>query len=310
MKELQQKELPQFPSLELLAKHVVEGFIVGLHKSPFHGFSVEFSEHRLYNQGESTRHIDWKIYGKTDKLFVKRFEEETNLRCQIVIDTSNSMFFPVYKNVDINNPNKAVFSIYAAATLMHMLQKQRDAVGLTFFNTDIQLHTQAKSAQIHHKSLITELSKLLINPNFKQKQESNIVDALHFVAENIHKRSMVIIFSDMFNFGSTDDRIFDALQHLKYNKHEVILFHVVDKNKEIDFDFDNKPYKFIDMETGEEVKIKPHEVKAEYVKALNDFASQLKLRCSQYDIDFVEADINKSLEQVLMPFLVRRNKLK
>jgi len=155
--QIDQSKLPQFTNLELLARMVVEGFIVGLHKSPFHGFSVEFSEHRLYNPGEPTRHIDWKLYGRTDRMYVKRYEEETNLRCQIIIDNSSSMYFPVLQEPDIDNPNKITFSVYAAAALMNLLRRQRDALGLSLFSEKMELHTQSRSSSVHYKYLISEM---------------------------------------------------------------------------------------------------------------------------------------------------------
>jgi uncharacterized protein (DUF58 family) len=301
--------LQQFGSLEFLARQVVEGFIVGLHKSPFHGFSVEFAEHRLYNSGESIKHIDWKLYGRSDKLFVKRFEEETNLRCQIIIDNSSSMYFPVKEKLTIDNPNKITFSIYAAAALMNLLRKQRDAVGLSVFSGQIELSTRARSSSVHFKYLYSELEKMLIPISTETHRSTFATDALHTIAENIHKRSLVVIFSDMFETNAVTGELFSALQHLRHNKHEVILFHVVDQSKEIDFDFDNRPYKFIDMENGQQIKINPNEVKKEYINAVTSFKNELKLRCGQYRIDFVEADINKGFQQILFPYLLKRERL-
>lgn len=306
---IDKNRLQEFGSLEFIARQVVEGFITGLHKSPFHGFSVEFAEHRLYNTGESTKHIDWKLYGRTDKLFVKRYEEETNLRCQIVIDNSSSMYFPVKEKLSIDNPNKITFSVYAAAALMSLLKKQRDAVGLSLFTDKVDLHTKSSSTSVHQKYLFAELEKLLIPITEGLHRNTLAAEALHEISENIHKRSLVVIFSDMFENGKKTDDLFAALQHLKHNKHEVVLFHVVDKNKEIDFDFDNRPYKFIDMESGQELKIHPHEVKDQYVKSVGDFTKELKLRCGQYRIDFVEADINKGFRQILLPYLLKREKM-
>jgi len=306
---IDKNRLQEFGSLEFIARQVVEGFITGLHKSPFHGFSVEFAEHRLYNTGETTKHIDWKLYGRTDKLFVKRYEEETNLRCQIIIDNSSSMYFPVKEKLSIENPNKITFSVYAAAALISLLKKQRDAVGLTLFTDKVDLHTKASSTSVHQKYLYGELEKLLIPINEGVHRNTRAAESLHEISENIHKRSLVVIFSDMFENGKKTDDLFAALQHLKHNKHEVVLFHVVDKNKEIDFDFDNRPYKFIDMESGQELKIHPHEVKEQYIKSVGDFTRELKLRCGQYRIDFVEADINKGFRQILLPYLLKREKL-
>ncbi len=303
------QELHQFDNLELLAKQVVEGFIIGLHKSPFHGFSVEFAEHRLYNPGDSIKNIDWKVYGRTDKMFVKRFEEETNLRCRIVLDASSSMYFPEDAG-EGNNPkiNKLRFSALGASALMYMLKKQRDAVGLTIFSNEIDFHTKAKSTTVHQRLLTAQLQNLLDNP--QRNKSTAAAKCLHQIADNIHKRSLVIIFSDMFENAENSEEIFSALQHLKYSKHEVILFHVVDKKKELDFEFENRPYVFIDIETGEEVKLQPNQVKDYYQNQMKKFLTELKLKCSQFSIDFVEADINQDFRQILLPYLVKRSKMR
>ncbi len=293
-------------NLELLAKQVVEGFIIGLHKSPFHGFSVEFAEHRIYNQGEATKNIDWKVYARTNKLFVKRFEEETNLRCQIVLDASSSMYFPEpdKKGAPLN---KLHWSSLAAASLMNLLKKQRDAFGLSIFDSSVNIHTRAKSSTSHYRLLLTHLDKLIQNP--EHNKSTNAAQALHQIADSIHKRSMVMIFSDMFEDSENIDQLFSALQHLKHNKHEVVLFHVVDKAKELDFEFENRPYVFIDMESGEKVRLQSNQVKDYYIKQMGEFMQKLKVKCLQYQIDFVEADINKGFKQILQAYLVRRSKM-
>nr|NQU90206.1 DUF58 domain-containing protein [Bacteroidota bacterium] len=306
---IDKNRLQEFGSLEFIARQVVEGFITGLHKSPFHGFSVEFAEHRLYNTGESIKHIDWKLFGRTDKLFVKRYEEETNLRCQIVIDNSSSMYFPVRDKVSIDQPNKITFSIYAAAALMNLLKKQRDAVGLSVFSEQVDLHTRARSTTVHQKFLYGELEKLLVPITADDHKKTTVAGSLHEISEKIHKRSLVVIFSDMFESSSNTDELFSSLQHLRHNKHEVVLFHVVDQDKEIDFAYDNKPYKFIDMESGHELKIHPSEVREQYTKTVAAFKKELKLKCGQYRIDFVEADINKGFKQILLPYLLKREKM-
>jgi uncharacterized protein (DUF58 family) len=304
---INQYEVQTLSHLELLAKQVVEGFITGLHKSPFHGFSVEFAEHRIYNTGESTRHIDWKLFGRTDKLFVKRYEEETNLRCQLVIDTSSSMFYP---EADANNKallNKISFSIHSAAAIMYMLKMQRDAVGLTLFSDKTEQQFNARSSQVHLKLLFHKLEEVLAAPRLQQK--TSAADALHDVAESIHKRSLVIVFSDMFETGNDAENLFKALQHLKHNKHEVILFHVVDKRKELDFTFENRPYKFVDVETGDEVKVHSNQVRSAYLESVSNYKKQLMEKCTQYRIDFVEADIHEGFKQVLLPYFVKREKM-
>ncbi len=301
-------EVKDLGNLDLLARQVVEGFIIGLHKSPFHGFSVEFAEHRLYNQGESTRNIDWKVYARTDKLFTKRFEEETNLRCQIVMDASSSMFFP--NEADVKTKpyvNKARFSALSAASLMHLLQKQRDAFGLTLFNDEVRLHTQCKSSTSHYRLMLTHLHHFINNP--AENKNTAAAKALHEVAESIHRRSLVVIFSDMFEQTEDNDQLFSALQHLKHNKHEVILFHVTDKSKELDFEFDNRPYLFIDMESGERLRLQPKQVKEHYVEQVGKFMQQLRFKCLQYKIDFVEADIRQGFRTVLQSYLVKRSRM-
>lgn len=301
-------DFQQFTHLELLARQVVEGFITGLHKSPFHGFSVEFAEHRIYNTGEPTKHIDWKLYGRSDKMFVKRYEEETNLRCHLIIDHSSSMYFPedaAAKNLD----NKISFSVKCAASMIELLRMQRDAVGLTVFAEEVEVQTPAKSTTLHTKLLFHELNKLLTPIPEDQKKKTFAIDALHRIADSIHRRSLVMIFSDMFESSEDADKLFSALQHLKHNKHEVILFHVTDKKHELEFDYENRPYTFVDMESGEEVKAHPAEVKEAYLTAMQKFHHELKLRCGQYRIDFVEADINEGYGQVLMPYLLKRTRM-
>lgn len=296
-------------NLELLAQQVVEGFIVGLHRSPFHGFSVEFAEHRLYNSGESTRNIDWKVFGRTDKLFVKKFEEETNLRCHIVVDASSTMYYPweekqpqKYKYL-----NKFCFAAQSAAVLMNALRRQRDAFGLTLFDEDVRFSTSAKSSTVHYRLLLTKLSELIENPQLNKT--TDLAASLHQVAESIHRRSLVVIFTDVMEQPSKAEELYAALQHLRYAKHEVILFHVTDKSKELDFEFENRPYIFVDMESGEQVKLQPNMVKEFYTKQVAEFTAQLRMKCLQFKIDFVEADINKGFNQILQTWMVKRAKM-
>jgi len=295
-----------FSPFELLAHQVVEGFITGLHKSPFHGFSVEFAEHRLYNTGESTRHIDWKLYGKTDKLFVKRYEEETNLRCYIVVDCSRSMQFE----------QKLDFACKAAACLIHIITQQRDAVGLTFFSDHVELQTELKSTVSHQKFLYQALEKFAGGNNagnnvpvgVENFRPLQIPQLLHELAEQIHKRSLVIIFSDMFDDFSQTETLFGALQHLKFKQNDVILFHTTAKNKELDFDYPNRPHRFIDLETRSELKLNPIDVKEAYIQAIQQFQKELKFRCQQYRVDYVNADVDEGYYPILRAFLERRKK--
>jgi uncharacterized protein (DUF58 family) len=299
-------DVRQIENIELLAKQVVEGFIIGLHKSPFHGFSVEFAEHRLFNEGESTKDIDWKVYARSDKMFTKKFEEETNLRCQIIIDSSSSMYFP--ENTDGKALNKLQFSALAAASIMNLLKKQRDAFGLSVFDNEVRIHTKCRSATSHYRLLLTYLDTLIKDP--KKQKTTSTAKSLHQLADSIHRRSLVIIFSDMFDSDETRDELFSALQHLKYAKHEVILFHVTDKKHELEFEYENRPYLFIDMESGEEIKLQHHQVKELYVEKVMAYKEALKMKCLQYKIEFIEADINEGFVPVLQNYLVKRNKMK
>lgn len=296
--------LAQFGNLELLAMQVVEGFITGLHKSPFHGFSVEFAEHRIYNKGESTRHIDWKLYGRTGKLFTKKYEEETNLRCQMVIDCSSSMKYPIDKDI-----NKLSFSIYAVASLIELLKKQRDAVGLSLFTDKLELHTPAKSTSAHHHFLFSELEKHLNQYNKSEQHRTSSIEALHEIAELSHQRSLIVIFTDLLDDPSKKDEFFGALQHLKHNKHEVILFHVVDKPTEVDFNLENRPYNLVDMETGESIKLQPSQLRDTYKEASSAYFKSIQNKCSDYQIDFMPADINDGFNDVLLKYLLKRQKM-
>ncbi len=292
--------LLQIPNIEFLANQVVEGFITGLHKSPYHGFSVEFAEHRQYNTGENSKHIDWKLYGRTDKLFVKKFEEETNLRCQLVIDTSGSMYYPEKSFSKLN------FSLVAAAVLIQLLKRQRDASGISLFDEKLYLNTPAKSNAVHLKYLMTSLQQTL-HKNKPTLKQSQIAKNLHILAEQLHKRSLVVIFSDFFETDFEALKL--ALQHLKFNKHEVILFHVGDASTEAEFEFSNQPHLFIDSETGEQVKLHPTAIKKAYIELMNQHKSLLKTACMQFKIDYVEAFVKADFNQILYPFLKKRAKL-
>ena len=295
-----------FKNLELLAKQVVEGFISGLHKSPFHGFSAEFAEHKIYNNGESTRHIDWKLYAKTDKLYTKRYEEETNLRCHLILDNSASMHFPELKNFGIDSLNKIGFSALASACLMNILKKQRDAVGLSVYSDSYEYYAPEKGSERHHQMLLHALSEVATSPRLHQKTETYTY--LHQIAEKLRRRSLIFLFSDMFQSDVEEEQLFDALRHLKYNKHELVLFHTVDKKREFAFDFDNNPRRFVDVETGEKVDLYADNIKESYHAAVSEYFENLKLKCGQYGIKYVEADVNESFDKILTTYMVERQK--
>lgn len=303
------EKISGYSSIEFKANQVVEGFLTGLHKSPFHGFSVEFADTRAYNTGESTRHIDWKLFARTDKLFVKKYEEETNLRCLLVLDNSSSMCFPLEKKGDFTNPNKLSFSIYACGAIISMLYKQRDAFGISLISNKIDYLSEIKSNFAHKRHVYTLLEQLMDKKTKDFPTDTKIDTIIHQLSEAIHRRSLVIIFTDLLS-NSTEDDFIHSLQHLKHNKHEVILFHVIDKQKEEDLVFKNRPYRFIDIETKEEVKMNPTQIQQEYEQTMQDKFNKIHNACNQMQIDFVPCDINKDFSQILLPFFIKRTRMR
>ena len=305
--DLQPHAFRQLGSLEFLAKQAVEGFITGLHRSPYHGFSVEFAEHRLYNPGESMRHVDWKLYARSDRLYVKRYEEETNLRCQIVIDTSGSMYYPADVTPE-SGMNKIKFATHAAATLIELFKRQRDAVGLSLFDAELHAHQKARSTVAHHRLLYAELEKTLSGVG-EGGGETAAVEALHTVAEATPKRSLIVLFSDLLDRTQDLDAVFAALAHLRHAKHEVVVFHVLDERTEQRFDFADRPTTFIDLESGDEVRANPAELRDAYVARMAELRRELDVRCGSAGIDWVEVDIAAGVNPVLTAYLLKRQRM-
>lgn len=301
--ESQIEKISSFQYLELLASQVVEGFISGMHKSPFHGFSAEFSEHKVYNAGESTRHIDWKLFAKTDRLFTKRYEEETNLRCHLIIDNSASMHYPKLKENQLFYQSKIGFSVLASAVLMNLLKKQRDAVGLSVYSDTYEYYAPEKGSDRHHRMLLTVLEQLLLTP--KETKRTDTTAFLHQIAEKIHRRSMIVLFTDMFQSGE-EASLFTALQHLKHNKHKVVLFHVIDRKTEMNFDFDTAPRKFIDLETGDEVNVFADTIKDGYAQEAESYFKKIALTCSQNKIKYVPVSVDDSFEKIMTTYLIEK----
>jgi len=295
-----------FQNLELLANQVVEGFISGIHKSPFHGFSAEFAEHKIYNNGESTKHIDWKLFAKSDKLYTKRYEEETNLRCHMILDNSASMYYPEVKTLGLESLNKIGFGTLAIAALMNILKRQRDAVGLSIYSDQYHYYTGEKGSERHFQMLLAKLNEL--NLASQAPKETATYTYLHQIAEKIKRRSLIFLFTDMLQTEKTDAELFEALRHLKYNKHEVVLFHLLDKKHEHHFNFENSPKRFVDVETGAHLDVYADTVKEAYKEAVSEYLSQIKLKCSQYRIKYVPIDIEANFATVLNTFLVERQK--
>ncbi|MBL4939244.1 MAG: DUF58 domain-containing protein, partial [Lutibacter sp.] len=239
------------------------------------------------------------------KLFVKRYEEETNLRCHLIIDNSASMHYPLVKNVSEDSLTKISFSILASAVLIEILKRQRDAVGLSIYSNKNEYYSPEKGSDKHRRMLLNYLEKVLEQ---QSKSTTETYKALHEIAEKIHKRSLIVLFTDMFQTNKSDVELFEALHHLKYNKHEVVLFHTYDGKTELDFDFENSPKKFIDVETGEQIDLYASSVKKQYKLAIENYFNELKLKCMQYKIDYVPVDINKGFNQVLITYLTSRKK--
>ena len=301
--ESQVEKISSFQHLELVASQVVEGFISGMHKSPFHGFSAEFAEHKVYNVGESTKHIDWKLFAKTDRLYAKRFEEETNMRCHLIIDNSSSMHYPKLKSSQNFYESKIGFAVLASAVLMNLLKKQRDAVGLSVFSDSYEYYAPEKGSDRHHRMILNALEQLL--EQAKEKKSTDTVTYLHQIAEKIHRRSMIILFTDMFQ-AEDEDKLLRALQHLKHNKHKVVLFHVIDARTELKFDFDNAPRKFIDVETGEELSVYADNVKEEYEKQAALYFKKVAMTCNQNKIKYVPVSVGDNFEKILMTYLAEK----
>lgn len=301
----QLEKISGFKNLELLANQIVEGFISGMHKSPFHGFSSEFAEHKLYNQGESTKHMDWKLYAKTDRLYTKRYEEETNLRCHIIVDASSSMYYPKLNEGQPFYENKIGFAVLASAVLMDLLKKQRDAVGLSIYSDTYEYYAPEKGSGRHHRMLLDRLENILALP--KETKNTDTITFLHQVAQKMHRRSMIILFTDMFQPGN-DEALFNALQHLKHNKHKVVLFHVMDKKTEFSLDFDNAPRKFIDLETGEQVNLFAQNVKEDYEKLVDVYFKKVADTCIQYKIKYVPVSVDEKFEKIMTTYLIEKQK--
>ncbi len=295
---------PLFQNLELLASQVVEGFISGIHKSPFHGFSAEFAEHKIYNSGESTKHIDWKLFARTDKLYTKRYEEETNLRCHMILDNSASMFYPGIAKLSLDHLNKIGFGVLAIAALMHILKRQRDAVGLSVYSDRYNFYVPEKGSERHYQMLLAKLSEMCTDSKPATQTETFL--HLHLIAEKIKRRSLVFLFTDMFQTTTDQENLFEALRHLKYNKHEVVLFHLMDKATEYHFDFENGPKRFLDVETGQHIDLYPDTIKEAYEKGIGQYFAALKLKCAQYRIKYVEVDVKADFSRVLNTYLIER----
>ncbi|MDX1908227.1 MAG: DUF58 domain-containing protein [Bacteroidia bacterium] len=289
-------------NIEVRAKTIVEGFITGLHRSPYHGFSAEFAEHRPYNAGESLKNIDWKVYGKTDKLFSKKYEEETNLRCQVVLDISDSMRYPA------TGITKLEYGGWLAAALQYLMIGQRDAAGMTLFDSEIRFYAPPRSRYSWLIPIYQKLEEILATKS-EFTRTTATARVLHQVAMKFHRRSLVVLITDLFNQLEAEAELFKALQHLRHQKHEVLVFHLLDRSTEELFDLPNRPTVLRDLETGEKVEVLPQQIRAGYREAVQALNRRFKQQCYEYKIDFVEVDIKAPYDKVLTDYLVKRASL-
>ena len=279
-------------SISMKAKMVVEGYIIGQHRSPYHGFSVEFAEHRSYEPGDEIRHIDWKLYGKTNRLYVKRYEEETNLRAHLILDTSKSMSYTS------GGVSKLEYGSYLLAALSYLMIRQQDAAGVVLFDENIRSFIPPKSIPSHLNTLLNTLD--IKAPG----EDTRIEPVLHEMAERIKKRGLVIIISDLFD---DPENIMNGLKHFRHSKQEVILFHILDRN-ELEFDFNTRT-KFVDMESGEEITTDPWHVKNEYKNLIKGLQDYYRSECRLNLIDYVPLFTDDSLDKGLSEYFNKRQKL-
>lgn len=289
---LEPEVISRLSGMELKARLVVEGFITGLHRSPYHGFSVEFAEHRPYMPGDNIKNIDWKVLGRTDKYFIKEFEEETNLKAYILLDSSASMG---YKSDGIS---KLEYAAYLGAALAYLMLLQRDAVGLVIFNEKIQKFIPARSVFSHLHYLLKELEEL------QPARTTDVSTTLHQMAERIKRRGLIIILSDLWD---EPRRVLSGLKHFRHKKHEIIVFHILDP-QEKDFAFEKETV-FEDLETGEQIFTSPLQIKREYLKQFREWSSNLGWQCRESLIDYQLLDTQINYDKALLSYLNKREKL-
>ncbi|MFQ5824346.1 MAG: DUF58 domain-containing protein [bacterium] len=291
-KYLNPELVSKLASMDLRARLVVEGFITGLHKSPYHGFSVEFAEHRQYMPGDEIKHVDWKVYGKTDRFYVKQFEEETNLKSYILMDASASMDY------SSNGINKLHYATYLAGALTYLMIHQRDAVGLLIFDENIRRYLPPRSVTTYLYQILKELD------HTNSSSKTNIATALHQMAERIKRRGLIILFSDLFD---EPQKVISGLKHFRHKKHEVIVFHILDP-LELSFDFDQDAV-FKDMETGEEINTQPWHIRHEYQTQVEKFINEYKKVCRENQIDYVLLNTKTSYDRALFEYLLKRKRI-
>ncbi|HID96424.1 MAG TPA: DUF58 domain-containing protein [Candidatus Latescibacteria bacterium] len=278
--------------LDIIARLVVEGFITGLHRSPYHGFSVEFAENRQYMPGDPTRYIDWKAYGKSERLFVKTFEEETNLKSYLLLDASGSMGF------SSEGISKIQYASYLAAALTYLMLRQRDAVGLVIFDSRIRSYIPPRSAKSHLSVILKELA------NTETSSDTKMEAVFHQLAERIKRRGLIIVISDLLDDA---DKVLFGLRHFRHRKHEVIVFHLLDP-REKDFGFEQEA-RFVDIETGEEVRADPRLIRQEYCSRVSTLVERYRRGCRESLVDYVPISTDEDLDTALFRYLLKRKRL-
>lgn len=293
--------LSQIKGLELKAKKIIEGFIAGLHKSPYHGFSVEFAEHRPYNTGDDFKHIDWKVYGKKERFYVKQYEEETNLRCFLVLDTSSSMYFKHKAQW-----TKLEYSAHLAAAMAYLMQGQRDAVGFASFADTLRTILPAKGTRRHLRRIFLEIEPYL---TVNKGDFTASAAALHELAERIHQRSLVVIFTDLFENIETHDALISALKHLRHRKHEIILFNITEHYTELNLNLEYERYLLEDLESGEQLEISPAQIAQDYRAKVTMYLQRFKQACNEFQIDFESVSTEQPFSEALIHYLKKRSRL-
>jgi len=292
-KYLEPEAANRLRNLNLVARSVVEGFVTGLHRSPYHGFSVEFAEHRKYVPGDSIRDLDWRAWAKSDRFYVKRYEEETNLSAHLLLDVSSSMTF------SSDGLTKLEYACFLAASLAYLMVRQQDSVGLVVFAGGVEKQLPPHSTTTHLNELLRTLESVEPAP------ETDLAATFHQLAESIKRRGLIIILSDLLD----DEReVLRALRHFRHRRHEVLIFHVLDR-AELRFPYDRLT-DFVDLETNARLQVDPHFVRAEYLEQFRRFLNTYRQGASESNIEYVLADTTTSFERLLMAYLIRRSKVR
>lgn len=292
--------------LDLKARQIVEGFISGLHKSPYHGFSIEFAEHRPYNQGDEIKHVDWKVFGKSERLYVKQYEEETNLKAHIVLDVSTSMRFKYHAAW-----TKLEYGVHLAAALMFLMHRQRDASGLFLFDEELVDALPPKATTIHLRrmyGLLDQQLKALQNPP-KRKRKTQAAQVLHRLAETLGQRSLVVLISDLFEDPQQVESLKQALRHLRHNKHEVLVFNLIEARAERKLDVKGDRLQLFDLESDSSLFVDAAQIRSDYQEKIQTYIRNIRVFCDHHQIAMEEVDTESSFDVALLSYLIKRRKL-